>query len=150
MSQKTNFTSYPWLWVFIGLFITSSLGRRWMKTLLTQGDIRCVWGDRKWMLRTTTVTHILKVMHNDFGYWILVTEDRRRNLYGWKSIYWIEDTQDKYLNVSRIIVKSTNFPRRGTTRDVGGIISASSKKNTVNERRMEIARDTFSPLSEGR
>ena len=55
-----------------------------------------------------------------------------------------------YLNASRIIVKSTNFPRRGTTRDVGGIISASSKKNTVNERRMEIARDTFSPLSEGR
>ena len=43
-----------------------------------------------------------------------------------------------YLNVSNIIVKSTNFPNKGTTREVGGIISASSRKNTVNERRMLI------------
>ena len=47
-----------------------------------------------------------------------------------------------YLNVSRIIVKSTNFPSRGTTREVGGIISASSRKNTVSDSRMEIDRDT--------
>lgn len=54
------------------------------------------------------------------------------------------------LNVSSIMVKRTNLPSRGTTRDVGGIISAKSKKNTVRDNRMEIARDTFSPLSEGR
>ena len=88
----------------MGLFMTNSLGRRWMKTLLTQGDIRWVCGDLKWMLRTTTVTQILKV--------------------------------------SRIMVKRTNFPRRGTTREVGGMISARSRKNTVRERRMEIERLT--------
>lgn len=55
-----------------------------------------------------------------------------------------------YLKVSRIIVKSTNFPSNGTTSEVGGIISASNKKNTVSDSRMEMERDTFSPLSEGR
>ena len=47
-----------------------------------------------------------------------------------------------HLKVSSIIVKSTNFPSSGTTSDVGGIISASSKKNTVNDRRMEMDRLT--------
>ena len=47
------------------------------------------------------------------------------------------------LNVSRIMVKSTNFPRRGTTREVGGMISASSRKNTVKDSRMEIDSDTY-------
>ena len=42
-----------------------------------------------------------------------------------------------YLNVSRIMVKSTNFPSSGTTSDVGGMISASSKKNTVKDSKME-------------
>ena len=40
------------------------------------------------------------------------------------------------------MVKRTNLPNRGTTRDVGGMISASSKKNTVRDNRMEMARDT--------
>ena len=48
----------------MGLFMTRSLGSRWMKTLLTQGDIRWVWGDRKWMLSTTTVTQMLQ--HNTY------------------------------------------------------------------------------------
>jgi hypothetical protein len=47
-----------------------------------------------------------------------------------------------YLNVSNIIVNKTNFPSKGTTSDVGGIISASSRKNTVNESRMLIERLT--------
>jgi hypothetical protein len=36
------------------------------------------------------------------------------------------------------MVKSTNFPSRGTTNDVGGMISASSRKNTVSDSRMEM------------
>ena len=68
------------------------------------------------------------------------------------------------------MVKRTNFPRRGTTREVGGMISARRRKNTVKESRMEMDKDTwqkkdeilnktlckeiiritFSPLSEGR
>lgn len=46
--------------------------------------------------------------------------------------------QHHYLTVSRIMVNNTNFPNSGTTRDVGGIISANRRKNTVNDRRMEI------------
>ena len=48
------------------------------------------------------------------------------------------------------MVNRTNLPSRGTTREVGGMISASRRKNTVRERRMEMARETFSPLSDGR
>lgn len=48
-----------------------------------------------------------------------------------------------HLNVSRIMVNSTNLPRRGTTRDVGGMISAKRRKNTVSDRRIEIERLTW-------
>lgn len=44
----------------------------------------------------------------------------------------------EYLKVSRIMVKSTNFPSSGTTSEVGGMISASSRKNTVSDSRMEM------------
>ena len=47
-----------------------------------------------------------------------------------------------YLNVSRIIVNKTNFPRSGTTREVGGIISANKRKKTVRESRMLMERLT--------
>ena len=53
-----------------------------------------------------------------------------------------EQSAKFYLNVSKIIVKSTNFPSKGTTREVGGMISASRRKNTVNERRMLMERLT--------
>jgi len=52
--------------------------------------------------------------------------------------------------VTSTMVKRRYLPRRGTVRDVGGIISASSRKNTVSDRRIEIQSDTFSPESEGR
>jgi hypothetical protein len=52
--------------------------------------------------------------------------------------------------VTRTIVKSKYFPRRGTAKEVGGMISANSRKNTVRERRMEMQSVTFSPESEGR
>jgi hypothetical protein len=44
----------------------------------------------------------------------------------------------EYLKVSRIMVNSTNFPSRGTTSEVGGMISASRRKNTVSDSKMEI------------
>ena len=40
-------------------------------------------------------------------------------------------------------MKRTNLPRRGTTREVGGMISARRRKNTVNESRIEMDRDTW-------
>jgi len=49
--------------------------------------------------------------------------------------------------VSSIIVNSTNFPSSGTTNDVGGIISASSRKKTVNERRIEILKLTYDQIT---
>ena len=48
-----------------------------------------------------------------------------------------------HLNVSRIMVNRTNLPRRGTTREVGGMISAKRRKKTVSERRMLIERLTL-------
>lgn len=53
-------------------------------------------------------------------------------------------------NVTSIIVKRRYFPSKGTARDVGGIISASKRKNTVRERRIETVNVTFSPESEGK
>ena len=47
-----------------------------------------------------------------------------------------------YLNVSKIMVKRTNLPRSGTTREVGGMISARRRKNTVRERRILIDKET--------
>jgi hypothetical protein len=40
-------------------------------------------------------------------------------------------------SVTRTIVKRRYLPSRGTASDVGGMISASSKKNTVSESNME-------------
>ena len=41
-----------------------------------------------------------------------------------------------YLKVSKIMVKRTNLPNKGTTREVGGIISARRRKNTVSVSKM--------------
>ena len=48
-----------------------------------------------------------------------------------------------YLNVSKIIVNNTNLPSRGTTSEVGGMISASKRKNTVSESKIEMERLTY-------
>ena len=48
----------------------------------------------------------------------------------------------KMEKVTSNMVKSRYLPSRGTAKEVGGIISARSKKNTVSERRMEIQRVT--------
>ena len=49
-------------------------------------------------------------------------------------------------NVTSIIVKRRYFPKRGTAKDVGGIISANSKKNTVNDSKIEIQRATYGDI----
>lgn len=41
-------------------------------------------------------------------------------------------------SVTNVIVNNKYLPSRGTAKDVGGIISANSKKNTVNDTRMEL------------
>jgi hypothetical protein len=45
--------------------------------------------------------------------------------------------------VTKIMVKRRYFPNNGMANDVGGMISASSKKKTVKERRMETQSVTF-------
>lgn len=39
---------------------------------------------------------------------------------------------------TKIIVNNKYFPKSGTANDVGGIISANNKKNTVNDTRIEM------------
>lgn len=53
-------------------------------------------------------------------------------------------------NDTIIIVKSKYFPSKGTANEVGGMISANSKKNTVSETRIELHSVTFSPESDGK
>lgn len=53
-------------------------------------------------------------------------------------------------SVTRIMVNRRYLPNSGTVREVGGMISARRRKNTVSDSRMEMQRETFSPLSEGR
>ena len=45
------------------------------------------------------------------------------------------------------MVNRTNLPSRGTTREVGGMISASRRKNTVRERRMLMERLTCNTVN---
>ena len=40
--------------------------------------------------------------------------------------------------VTKIIVNRRYFPNNGTAKEVGGIISASSKKNTVSDKRIDM------------
>lgn len=68
--------------------------------------------------------------------------DMSVKLHGWGFGMQTGGDDLTYLNVSSIIVKSTNFPKSGTTNDVGGIISASSKKNTVNDSKMDMLNET--------
>ena len=89
--------------------MNNNLGMMLMKSFLTQGDIRWVVGDLKWMLSTPTVTKM----------------DR----------------------VTRIMVKRRYLPSKGTAKDVGGIISARSKKKTVNDSRIEIHRVTYMTIN---
>ena len=49
----------------------------------------------------------------------------------------------KMEKVTRSIVNRRYLPSSGTAREVGGIISASSKKNTVSDSRIEIHRVTL-------
>ena len=57
--------------------------------------------------------------------------------------FWSPSSTQSNLNVSRIMVKRTNLPRSGTTREVGGMISARRRKNTVRESRIEMDRETW-------
>ena len=56
LGRGTHVCLSGWNW---GLFMMSSLGRMWMKTLFTHGAILCVCGDRKCTFSTTTVTAML-------------------------------------------------------------------------------------------
>ena len=50
-------------------------------------------------------------------------------------------------NVTKIIVKRRYFPNSGTAKDVGGMISASSKKKTVSDSKIEMQRVTWKTKS---
>lgn len=45
--------------LYCGLLINNNFGKKLMNTFFTHGAIRCVCGDRKWTLSTTTVTQML-------------------------------------------------------------------------------------------
>lgn len=53
-------------------------------------------------------------------------------------------------SVTKTIVNKRYLPIKGMTRDVDGIISTSNKKKTVNEIKILIHNEIFSPPSEGK
>lgn len=53
-------------------------------------------------------------------------------------------------NVTSIIVNNRYLPSNGTVSEVGGIISTNSRKNTVNDSKMLIQSEIFSPESLGK
>lgn len=53
-------------------------------------------------------------------------------------------------SVTSIMVNSKYLPNSGTVNDVGGIISTSSRKNTVSDSKILIHNEIFSPESLGR
>lgn len=53
-------------------------------------------------------------------------------------------------DVTNIIVNNKYLPSNGTANDVGGIISANNKKNTVSDNNIDTHRVIFSPESDGR
>jgi hypothetical protein len=86
----------------------------------------------KWMLRTQTVTKMERVMR------IMV----KMRYFPGKMKKKVQKNMNYFL-----ICKFRNFfllplPSRGTARDVGGMISAKRRKNTVRESRIEMQRVT--------
>ena len=79
----------------------------------------CVAGVRKLTFSTPIVTTTEKVTR------IMVN-----------SRYWLVKSKLLVMRVRRTL------PRRGTEREVGGMISARRRKNTVRESKMEMERDT--------
>lgn len=53
-------------------------------------------------------------------------------------------------NVTSSMVNNKYLPNSGTVSDVGGIISANNKKNTVNDNKILIHNEIFSPESLGK
>lgn len=125
VSRNLGFISATVL-TYGGRDIMRRRGSTWTKTLLTHGAIRCVDDDRKWTLSTITVTKMDRVTS------IIVN----RRYFPKKSTLVID------IVISSQSEKMNELPSKGTTRDVGGMISARSKKNTVKERRMETDRAT--------
>lgn len=52
-------------------------------------------------------------------------------------------TVTQTLSETRIIVNSRYFPSKGIARDVGGMISARPRKNTVRDTRMEMQSEIY-------
>ena len=116
-----------WNW---GRFMMRSLGRIWMNTRFTQGAILCVCGERKWTFSTTTVTHILwGGQETKLKNWVFNLHTLTCNN---------ADKCTTHLIDTSIIAKIKYFPSKGTTNDVGGIISTTSRKNTYKLVRMEM------------
>ncbi len=61
------------------------------------------------------------ILHNNYLKWTLRTQ-----------------TVTHIDNVTRVMVKSKYLPNNGTANEVGGMISASNKKNTVNDTKIEL------------
>lgn len=93
------------------------------------------------------------VMHSNFG------KNPMKTRLTQGAIRWVEGDRKLTLStmivtrtdsVTRIMVKRRYLPSKGTVSEVGGIISASRRKKTVNDKRIDTQSDIFSPESAGK
>lgn len=89
---------------YFGRFMKRNFGRNSMKKIFTHGCIVWVWGDLKWTLSTTTVTHILR--WNKFqSYWSFTQLSER-----------FHPRLNSYLIDTNIIANIRYLPSKGTTK----------------------------------
>ena len=112
----------------------------WINTFRTQGDMLWVAGDRKWTFKIPTVTIIDSETKNRRIFLNFVLFSKIKNIL---SIIFLGLKVNFELYLPNIMVNSKYFPSNGTAKEVGGMISANSKKNTVRESNMEIQSVTW-------
>lgn len=115
--------------------IIITFGKNSMNSFLTNGDILCVDGDLK---------KKNKLHRNILIYWYKVSfpiENQNKCFH----LKWMFRTHTVVQTDSdtKIIVNSKYLPSNGIASDVGGIISAKSKKNTVNDTKIEMHKVTW-------
>lgn len=142
-------TSFVWMTssysgkVYFVRRIIRTRGINCRKSRFTNGDITWVDDDLK------RIKKDLNCCRHNVSSWIswriliLITNYARHTSTTTQTIAYLKWTFNTQTVVqtdsdTKIIVKRRYFPSRGTARDVGGMISASNKKNTVNDTRIEM------------
>lgn len=111
---------------------------------LTKGDITCVEDDLgrqkvKFKTQNHFKANIIIKVEECAKFWLpTFTPNTSTFIVSYLKCTFKTQTVVQTDSDTKIIVKRRYFPSSGTAKEVGGIISASSRKNTVNDTRIEM------------